>query len=219
MSEQLFKRNQKLTRHRKEKERNERAKVLIVCEDSKTSVTYFKGICKKYRIDAKVTISGECGSAPQTVVNYAIDICEKKSSDYDEAFCVIDRDNHDRFDDAVDKAQRWKAKQGKTTKLTTTASYPCFELWLLLHFKYTAKPYTCCDDLLPDLNNEISKCGFTAYNKTGEYDFEPFFNRIEQATLNSKKLETDSQRTEEKNPSTEIHELIEQLQNIRDLKY
>ncbi|PIR38484.1 MAG: hypothetical protein COV35_06870 [Alphaproteobacteria bacterium CG11_big_fil_rev_8_21_14_0_20_39_49] len=219
VSDQLFKKRKELRRVHEEKERNERAKVLIVCEDSKSSVTYFKNICKKYRIIGKVEVSGDCGSAPQSVVEHAIKVCEEKSSDYDEALCVIDRDRHEKFHEAIDKARSWKPKKGKRTKLRTIESYPCFELWLLIHFGYTTKSYLIYDDLLPDLNKKLKDNRCEDYSKSNESNFEVFFPLTDKAVTNSNKLEQDSKETGQKNPSTQIHHLIELLQKIRDLEY
>lgn len=219
MSDQLFKRGQPLRRSNSKQQRNEKAKILIVCEDSKSSVFYFRNICKEYRIIGKVEVSGDCGSAPQSVVEHAITLCEDKSSDYDEAFCVIDRDRHVKFEEALDRARRWKAKKGKRTKLKTIASYPCFELWLLIHFSYTTKSYHGFEDLRSDLNIKIRERNGESYTKADESNFKIFFPLTDQAITHSERLEKDSSRTGEKNPSTEIHLLLNLLKDIRDLKY
>jgi hypothetical protein len=46
---------------------------------------------------------------------------------YDEVWCVFDRDQHERFADAIRKAT--------DNNLRLAVSNPCFELWLLLHHR------------------------------------------------------------------------------------
>ena len=46
---------------------------------------------------------------------------------FDEIWCVFDRDDHHRFDEATRAAAR--------AEIRTAVSNPCFELWLILHVR------------------------------------------------------------------------------------
>lgn len=46
---------------------------------------------------------------------------------FDEVWCIFDRDDHHRFDEAIRVAEN--------AGIRTAVSNPCFELWLLLHVK------------------------------------------------------------------------------------
>lgn len=215
MSDQLFKNRNKPLR-RNYKPRFERVKVLIVCEDSKSSVLYFQNICKEYRIDGKVRVDGDSESAPISVVEYAIKLVCEKDAKYDVAFCVIDRDTHATFDQAVDKVQRWRTPRGKTTKLQTIASYPWYELWILLHFEYFAKPCPTLADLKPHLNKKLSEKNLPKYDKSTSDLFSALFPLTEIAQKNAQNLDIENNKTDSKNPSTKIHILIDEMQKIRD---
>lgn len=68
-------------------------RVLIVCEDSKSTPSYLEAIRDDLKLNlANIKICGEeCGSAPVSVVEYA-KMLMKKDMGYDKVYCVIDRD-------------------------------------------------------------------------------------------------------------------------------
>ena len=70
---------------------------------------------------------------------------EKDAGDL--AFVVCDTDFHK--EDQIQEA-RTLAEQNNITLLL---SNPCFEIWLLLHFKYSTKPYASNIELLNELQN------------------------------------------------------------------
>lgn len=120
--------------------------VLIVCEDSKSVPNYLRAVISHYKLNsANVEIVGdECGSAPLTVVNHAIQKVGNRNKQakrtgepvYDRVFCVIDRDNHPDIHAAIDKASQQKPP------IDIIISVPSFELWLLLHFTYRSAPFS-----------------------------------------------------------------------------
>jgi hypothetical protein len=122
--------------------------VLIVCEGEKTEPNYLReyladlGISKK---KAEIEVTGDCGSDPLSVVNLAISKFQLKN--YDHIFCVIDIDKHSKFENAVKKIDNHKWTSGrkdskfKATTYKAIVSIPCFEYWLLLHYKDTSKSF------------------------------------------------------------------------------
>src|SRR5205814_2009890 len=112
-----------------------RRRVLIACEDSKTSVNYFKALCKDLRLtDEEVVICGECGSAPKSVYAYARQ--EGTEGEYDKAYCVFDKDDHKDYASTLGNI---RSNHGKGD-VVAVPSVPCFELWALLHFEESARP-------------------------------------------------------------------------------
>jgi hypothetical protein len=120
---------------RKTGTREVREPILIVCEDSKSSVYYLKGKVKSARLTSTdVEVSGDSNSAPISVVDYAIKrkkaqkINAKKKGiyEYKEIYCVMDVDNHDTLQNAIVKT--------KDHLLLPIISNESFELWYLLHF-------------------------------------------------------------------------------------
>ena len=59
---------------------------------------------------------------------------------YDRVFCVFDRDGHVNYQQALDQVA--KSPLGRKGRLVAITSVPCFEFWVLLHFEYTAAPFT-----------------------------------------------------------------------------
>lgn len=191
-------------------------RILIVCEGEKTEPNYFKEIRKHYELSmTNIEISGESGSSPKTVVNFAKDLFKKsqnESSAFDKVFCVIDRDAHTDFDEAINSVYNIKPKG----VFSAIASFPCFEYWLLLHFCYTTKAY----ENLPDnssgkqLLSEL-KAYMPDYEKGKNNVFTSLLGQLEFAKANSKRAMDASESTGIKNPSTQIHELVTYLQAIK----
>ncbi len=207
----MAKRGPRKPSRRKSPNREPYDRVLIVCEGSKTEPHYFSDIRSRYRLSvANVVVVNE-GSAPETVVNTALDH-QKRELDlgekYDVVFCVFDRDEHAKFDEVCARA--------KANKLKLARSWPCFEFWLLLHFRYTRSPYArsgkvspadhCVGDLKKFLPN---------YEKSQRGLFQNLENRLENAKENAQRTIEDGRETNDPNPSTEIHLLVNYLQRLK----
>jgi hypothetical protein len=184
------------------------ARVLVLCEDTKSSFQYLKEAAYHFRAYAEVDIA-HCGkNDPLSIVAEAV----KRQRHFDTVYCAIDRDQHETFDEALILAA------ANTQKIVVIASYPCYEYWLLLHFRKTRKPYasagknSSCDLLVKDLRKEI---GMETYAK-GESDsiFEKLFGRLPDARLRAKQALSDAISSNEMNPSTRLHELIGRFEQL-----
>jgi hypothetical protein len=122
---------------RREAFRDPRPIILIVCEGKKTEPEYFGGFsraCQNPRV--RLEIAPEHG-VPRTVVETARDykrrgeIEAKRERDenlaYDAVWCVFDVDEHPNVGEALEMA--------RDNAIDVALSNPCFELWLLLHFR------------------------------------------------------------------------------------
>jgi hypothetical protein len=179
------------------------ARILVICEDSKSSLRYLQSAANHNRAHVDVEIT-HCGRTdPLGIVNEG----RKRSGGYDRIYCVIDRDNHDSFREALELAQNIQ-------KMKVIASYPCFEFWLLLHFSYNRKPYTsvgqksAADRVVDELR---SKPGMERYEKGSVDDIflkllGPYF---EFAKRVAPQVLADAIQTGEMNPSTQVYQLIE----------
>jgi RloB-like protein len=207
-----FKRNSSSTNN---PVRQTQARVLIVCEDSKSSVFYLKELAKDLGLNA-VTVEGErCGSAPSSVLKFAQEQHANSVKDrdpYDRVFCVFDRDQHPCFEATVQAISDIKSKN-TFFAITTT---PCFEFWLLLHFVYDASPYqpsgnkSSCDNTNTKLKSHWADYG---KSKRGIYTFTK--DKTQKAVTNAKQLAIENLKTGSNNPQTNMHELIEYLQSIK----
>ena len=153
----------------------------------------------------------ECGSAPISVVNCAIEkklqVTTNTTVDkYDEIFCVVDIDDHISLKDAIQKA--------RDNDLELIISNPCFEYWYILHFKKTGSSYSNRPQLYKELETllscryEKSSCGF----------FEKIYPLTETAIENAKAIlrsqwqnETDLSKC---NPSTTVYRVVESIMDI-----
>jgi len=189
--------------------------VLIVCEGSKTEPYYFNGLRNHLRLsNANIVIADKtAGSDPLSVVNYAIER-HKKDPFYDRVYCVFDRDKHTTYDAALDKARATRLKKGATLHVIT--SIPCFEIWLLLHFGFTSRPYSAAgaSSNCALVETEL-KLLIAGYQKGSRNIFELVKDQLNDAITNARRLDAFHQTSGTDNPSTKIHELVESLQNLK----
>ena len=127
-------------RDRRRSLREERQYILVVSEDKKSSVFYFKALNKLLQAHSATIglLPKGAGRNTQSLIKFVeknklkwlkevradIDI-----NDFDEVWVVFDRDSFpkDKFDNAIDSAKKHGYK--------VAWSNECFELWYLLHFR------------------------------------------------------------------------------------
>lgn len=200
-------------------------KVLIVCEDKKSAVHYFEEVKDRYEINtANVEIDGRCGSAPISVVEHAIKRYKseaKTDNGFDRVFCVFDKDNHDSYGKAIALC----AKQKPKGVFYSIPSVPCFEYWLLLHFRYSTRPYQATgkksvgDIAFDELQAEFSKNHLSEYSKASSDIFRTLgIERLDDAKKHAERALQEAEKNQTDNPVTYVHELIAYLQGIKDPK-
>lgn len=198
----------RLARRRPQRESYDR--VLIVCEGKKTEPSYFGDLLAHYRLSmANIEIVGS-GADPGTVVKQAKKrrLQEIRNGEkYDRVFCVFDRDEHETFKTACHEAT--------ASGITPIRSWPCFEFWLVLHFRYSRQPYaksggrSAAQNCVEDLRQHLPR-----YSKGIRGVFGSLEDFLVQAKDNAALALTDAKNTEELNPATEIHLLVEYLQSL-----
>ncbi len=184
-------------------------KVLVVCEDKKSGKSYLEDACYHFRITNEVKII-HCGKTdPLGIVTEATE----HRDTYDLIYCVIDRDSHENFDEALNVAQ---ARE----KIEIIASYPCFEFWLLIHFiGNNRKPYcvsgknSAADMLVKDLKKHP---GFESYDKGEDKNIFAMLlgDKLDKARKEAPRILDDAIKCGEMNPSTKLHELIDFLEKL-----
>lgn len=185
--------------------------VLIVCEGEKTEPNYFTELRDDLKLNtANIEITGNPdGSSPMDVVNYGFEHYQ----DYDRTFCVFDKDRHTNYQQALNKIRDKRQRRGHV--LQAIASVPCFEFWLLLHFRMTTRnfasgPGSFCERVIAELETHLP--GY-AKGKKGLY--RQTKERLEDAIKNAKEVARYCESTGTDHPSTQIHELISCLQNLK----
>jgi hypothetical protein len=117
--------------------RDPKPTVLVVCEGEMTEPQYLQGFERHFR-NARLTfeISDEHG-VPMTLVRTAKRLKTEAETEahrerddniaYDSVWCVFDVDEHPEVPNAREMA--------RDNGIELAVSNPCFELWLLLHFR------------------------------------------------------------------------------------
>lgn len=194
-------------------------KVLIVCEGEKTEPNYFNELKDFYKLNsANVKVTGDCGSSPKSVVNYARELYRQAGDagdPFDRVFCVFDKDTHDNYHSALDTL-RSIAQKGVFTAIT---SVPCFEYWLLLHFKYTDRPFhaTGSHSIAATVLREL-RVEWPEYEKAIKGSFAHCIKQLDFAKANARRVLLSAEANSSDNPSTRVHELVEYLQHIQTRK-
>lgn len=132
-------------------------RLLIVCEDEKSSKLYFESFKRDEKlkrqlssVDIKVVHPKD--HSPVGLVNEAKEKKKKAKRDrnaYDEVWIVLDKDGHANLDQALITA--------RDNKIKVALSVICFEYWILLHFVKKKKPFTKCEDVIKYIKKEHFK--------------------------------------------------------------
>jgi hypothetical protein len=188
--------------------------VLIVCEGRKTEPNYVDGLRLAHGLsNVNVRVLQPPGQDPMSLANFAIQQMDR-DREYDRGYCVFDRDGHAGFDDAVRTI--CGSTHGRAGKLVPITSVPCFALWVLLHYRYSAAPYvarggySACDRVIRDIQTYYR--GYTKGSTTVFADLAP---HIDRALDHAACLERHNQSAASWNPSTHMHHLVQYLRNLK----
>ena len=192
-------------------------RVLIVCEGSKTEPNYLKQLKSDLRINnANLRIVGDQGSAPETVVQTAIDEFAI-DPDIDTVFCMFDKDEHSTYGAAIARVntKRLKRKGAGYARFNAITSVPCFEYWLILHFVNTDAPYQCtgtvtaAENVVRQLRAYIPN-----YTKGGDNAYRATRDHIDTAITRSMRVMAQVEVRGGDNPSTRVHEQVTFLKSL-----
>lgn len=192
---------------RKNATREARKRILVICEGEVTEPEYLKQFKVWQRNPlVAVEIAKEHG-VPRTLVDIAKRMKEEaelaahterdENLLYDEVWCVPDVDQHPRIHEARQKA--------RDNGISLAVSNPCFELWLLLHFRDSpgARPHHDVQDLMRQHVPGFEK----------HVDFKLFRDGYEQARRRATQLikHAEEDGDPHRNPTTRVHLLTESI--------
>jgi hypothetical protein len=184
--------------------REERKKLLIVCEGEKTEPLYFES----FGIPISFVKVHGAGMNTISVVEEAIRLRAENPEKYEIVWCVFDRDSFaaQRFNEAIDLAKR----NGINVAYTNEA----FELWYLLHFDYhntgiSRSQYE--EKLTENLGRKYEKNDGTMYSEL--IDKQDIAIKYAKNLLKS---HGKNHNPEKDNPSTTVHLLVELLRSYQD---
>jgi hypothetical protein len=189
---------------RKQRRPRKVRRILILCEDSKSSRDYlarFPHNTDQVEIDCIGT-----GMNTDSLMENAIQRTEdarKSHAPYERVWVVFDRDSFplQNFNRAFDLARSYN-------EITPCWSNECFELWYLLHFHYR-------DTAIgrEKIWERISSLLGETYNKADDSLHTTMAGKLDTALRNAKRLafENESNGDPHRNPSTHVHKLVEAL--------
>lgn len=198
-------------------------RILIVSEGIKTEPIYFQYLVGKYKLYiADIKVTDAKSSCPLNVAKYAEKLYSRASNNgepYDIVYCVFDKDTHAHYNNALSYIS------SRTPKgiYFIIDSIPCFEFWLLLHYKHTTKPFavtrsmSMCEALiseelkmyLPDYVKNLSDL------KQPDIDYILEDKTITKAIERSEAILLHCEEVNTDNPSTKIHKVVKELQNLK----
>jgi hypothetical protein len=189
----------------------ERRRVLIVCEDSKSACHYFES----FKIGPKRAEVFPLGTGMNTdsLVEEAIRRTSRAAHDgqpYNEAWCVFDRDSFplENYCRAFQLA--------RANGIRVAWANEAFELWYLLHFNYHDTGISRID-----YKARLKHCGLE-YDKADRTIYDQVKDRQETAFKHARRLERywnemGERFPERRNPSTNVHKLVDFLNDLADL--
>ncbi len=213
--------------------RPRKSRLLIVTEDTKAAPRYFQEIGLDNGLDdARVMVRLPPGSDPLTVARHLMDVWDDEARGlpdgelpFERAFCVVDRDTHDwdRFtqakeqlrqkDENVRQAVQDAGKPDPGEVFCFALSEPCFEYWLLLHYRDTRAPFaptgakSPCDDAI----SQVRTAGLTGYAKGAGGLWartKPLYETAKQRAIQGRRAAATAGTT---NPVTYIDEVVESI--------
>jgi hypothetical protein len=195
--------------------REQRERILIVCEGTKTEPNYFESIKRRLpRNVATIEIYGE-GASTLSLVARAREIKERRATgDYpfDKVWVVFDRDSFpgDGFDNAITSAL--------SDDMQGAWSNEAFELWYILHFEFRNTPMS-----RTDYQAKLSFLLQAPYRKNAPNMYETIaaVGNQKQAIAWARRLlnEFETQRIppSRSNPCTTVFLLVEELNKFIDV--
>ena len=137
--------------------------------------------------------------------------------EYSRVFCVFDQDQHESFQPAV---QKIRSGSGPLEIVRAIPSVPCFEYWLLLHFKKTARPYSSAEGVSSCREVEKDLLGhMPGYSKgmEGAKNWERILSGLEAARKNSREILRQAESDPNGNsPYTRMHELVDHMESLKE---
>jgi hypothetical protein len=187
---------------------------LIVCEGKVTEPEYLHGFERWARNNTVEIEIPDSQGVPITLVETAVELKEsadkqaKRNRDpflaFDEVWCVFDIDEHPP--DKVNDARQVASARG----IELAVSNPCFELWILLHFRES--PGARHRDNVKELVAEK----LPGYDK--HLRFDDLASGVEDATRRASALHTqaDEEGESHRNPTTGVYRLTESIARKSD---
>ena len=194
-------------------------RILILCEGARTEPIYFNRLKFDRRLTSVVVRPPRARQiGPPGLLKRARNEL-RNDPGWDEIYCVLD---HDGRDSAVGKLEAELTAMNRkraSTQVEMILSDPCFELWLLLHFEFTDRPYTsvrggrsACADVIERLQRHIPE-----YRKNTTQYLKLVEGRVSDALSNADQLNRLSPEVQpRRTPYTNVSKLVARLLELAE---
>ena len=198
---------------------------MIVTKGSKTEPAYFRRLIRELGLTTtSVRITGDGGSAPISVVEYA-EALLKSDLDFEHVFLVFDRDRHPTYDAAIAKAKALRPRKApKGQAIVVIPSIPSFEIWYLFHVSDGRRPHSSGEGVgspTQALIHEL-KASHDCFSEYDKARCDAFFDEIkpmrDQACIRADRALEEASREGQaefhENPSTRAYLVVRRLQDM-----
>ena len=154
---------------RKTKNRDLRKRILIICEGKRTEPLYFNGIKRDIRSSGlNIKVMDRPKNSGLELVKHAVrlkDSAAEENNEYDSVWVVLDKDTYSKFDETFSESEK--------NNINIAFSSVSFEIWYLLHYEFTTKPWRNYSELekvlkkyIPEYDKSKSDIYLILKNKT-----------------------------------------------------
>ncbi|UTW03092.1 RloB domain-containing protein [Amphritea atlantica] len=203
------------------------SKLWIYCEGSKTEILYLNAYIQLKHADCRliefIDVQNIKETTPKSIINRVVS--DKQTSDHistDDYWVAYDREDEN---DGAYRLHPEALDCAKQHNINVTISSVCIEQWVLLHFMYSARPYSNFEDLLANspLKQELRNRGIQNYDKASADIVSILMPLVETARQNADRLNkatlaaapVNAQRYEH-NPYTDFHEVLNAIDTFVD---
>ncbi|MBT4936327.1 RloB domain-containing protein [Candidatus Peregrinibacteria bacterium] len=188
--------------------------ILLICEGEKTEDSYFRAFKQDRRKQNVQVVSGY--SDPAQLVEDAKTMIMQNEGQYDKIYCIFDRDEHAHFGKAITEIRKFNKSSEYKVQLINIVSNPCFEIWFLLHFKYTTKSFTSSPGgkkVWKKIIEEIPDKQFRKdYRKNDSDIYKKLKDNLKKGVENARNLEKyHKKNADQQNPYTAVHQVVTQV--------
>lgn len=194
-------------------------RILILCESAQTEPNYFRWFKFENRL-TNVVVSPLRGSksGPRELLKRLRSEL-RDDPGLDEVYCVLDHDERTAEIKNFEADLARILKRRASTHIEMVLSKPCFELWLLLHFEFTDRPFasmpggnSACSEVIKQLRRHVPE-----YSKNARHYLNGMGSRVSDAIANSGRLiNLMNQEDHEHLSRTNVHKLVARLLKVND---
>jgi hypothetical protein len=218
--DKLFQRRKAKTKgslSRREANKDQFGRVLIVAEGSKTEPKYFKALLKHLGFKPRAgQIDENSHTCPLALAQRAVELL-RRDPDFDLVFVVFDRDTHSKYFNAIDYLKN------KSKKIRYINSTPCFEFWFYLHIEKSGAPINAVGNKSAGerMVEKLKGCceELSGYEKGTLLALDYLMERLDYAVENSRQIESEiierGDDPDASNPFTRVHKMVKKLRKMK----